>query len=225
MSRFFLLRLNHWWRAFLLALAAYALVGTLVIAFVPDLSGVFLLGAYCIPANSVFPVPHEPAILYFATFYDPFWCALAGTVGSLIACYADYALVGAAMKSRALARTRQSRLFQWSTRWMRRYPFSITVLFSFTPLPIAIVRILAPAVDFNVRRYMLAQIVGRFPRFYILAWIGHTVRIPGWILIGLGVALVAMFFIGARAVEEEVDEELEDEVELDDAAQPDYANA
>ena len=201
------LRLNHWWRAFVLALVAYALIGAVVVAFVPDLAGVFLLGAYCIPANSVIPVPHEPAILYFAQFYDPFWCALAGTVGSLIACYADYALVGAAMRSRALARTRSSRLFQWSTKWMRRYPFAITVLFSFLPLPISIVRILAPAVDYNVRRYMIAQIVGRFPRFYLLALIGHAFRIPGWILIGMGIGLVMMFLLGARAVEEEVGDE------------------
>jgi len=219
MRRFFLLRLNHWWRAFLLALAAYAVLGIVVLAVVPDLSGVFLLGAYCIPANSVVPVPHEPAMLYFAKFYDPFWCALAGTIGSLIACYADYAMVGAAMRHRALAKTRSSRLFQWSTKWMKRYPFAITVLFSFTPLPIAIVRILAPAVEYPVRRYMLAQIVGRFPRFYILAWIGHTVMIPTWIIIGLGVVLLLAFFIGASAVEDDG----EDEDDTD--AEPDYAQA
>ena len=219
MRRFFLLRLNHWWRAFLLALAAYAVLGIVVLAVVPDLSGVFLLGAYCIPANSVVPVPHEPAMLYFAKFYDPFWCALAGTIGSLIACYADYAMVGAAMRHRALTTTRNSRLFQWSTKWMKRYPFAITVLFSFTPLPTAIVRILAPAVEYPVRRYMLAQIVGRFPRFYILAWIGHTVMIPTWIIIGLGVVLLLAFFIGASAVEDD------DADEDDTDAEPDYAQA
>ena len=214
MRRLFFLRLNHWWRAFLLALAAYAVLGMVVLAFVPDLAGVFLLGAYCIPANSVVPIPHEPAILYFAKFYDPFWCALAGTIGSLIACYSDYAMVGAAMRHRALAKTRNSRLFQWSTKWMKRYPFLITVLFSFTPLPIAVVRILAPAVEYNVRRYMLAQIVGRFPRFYILAWIGHTVMIPTWIIIALGIVLLAGFFLGARAVEADDEDEDEDDTDL-----------
>jgi len=219
MRRFILLRLNNWWRAFVLALAAYAVVGTVVLVAVPHLAGVFLLGAYCIPANSVIPVPHEPAILYFAKFYDPFWCALAGTIGSLIACFADYAMVGAALHHRALAKTRNSALFQWSTKWMKRYPFAITVLFSFTPLPISIVRILAPAVEYNVRRYMLAQIVGRFPRFYLLALLGHAFMIPNWILIGLGILLLVTFFIGARSVEDD-DEDLDD-----DEPEPDYANA
>lgn len=220
MRRLLLLRLNHWWRAFLIALAAYAVVGMIVLAFVPDLAGVFLLGAYCIPANSVVPIPHEPAILYFAKFYDPFWCALAGTIGSLIACYSDYAMVGAALRHRALTKTRNSRLFQWSTKWMKRYPFAITVLFSFTPLPIAVVRILAPAVQYDVRRYMLAQIVGRFPRFYILAWIGHTIMIPTWIIIGLGIALLVAFFLGASAVEDDDDDD-----DGDEDVEPDYVNA
>ncbi|HEX5060427.1 MAG TPA: VTT domain-containing protein [Kofleriaceae bacterium] len=219
MRRFILLRLNNWWRAFVLALAAYAVLGMVVLALVPHLAGVFLLGAYCIPANSVIPIPHEPAILYFAKFYDPFWCALAGTIGSLIACFADYAMVGAALRHRALAKTRNSALFQWSTKWMKRYPFAITVLFSFTPLPISIVRILAPAVEYNVRRYMLAQIVGRFPRFYLLALVGHAVMIPNWILIGLGILLLATFFLGARSVEAD-DDDLDD-----DEPEPDYANA
>jgi membrane protein YqaA with SNARE-associated domain len=218
MRRLFLLRLNRWWRAFLLALAAYAVIGVVVLALVPDLAGVFLLGAYCIPANSIVPVPHEPAMLYFAKYYAPFWCALAGTLGSLIASFADYALVGAAMKHRALRSTRESRLFQWSTRWMKRFPFAITVLFSFVPLPISIVRILAPAVEFPLRRYLLAQIVGRFPRFYILAWIGHTLMIPTWAIIGLGIVLLMSFLIGARAIDDEIEDE-------DDEAEPDLASA
>ena len=90
---------------------------------------------------------------------------------------------------------------------MSRYPFAITVLFSLTPLPISIVRILAPAVGFPVRRYMLAQIVGRFPRFYLLAWIGHTVPIPSWILVGMFVALLVSFYLSSRAIEEDDDED------------------
>ena len=199
----------------MLALAAYAVLGIVVLAFVPDLAGVFLLGAYCIPANSVIPFPHEPAILYFAKFYHPFWCAVAGTIGSLIACYSDYAMVGAAMKHRALKSTRESKLFQWSTRWMRRFPFAITVLFSFLPLPISIVRILAPAVEYSVRRYMLAQIVGRFPRFYILAYIGHTFAIPTWAIFALGMGLVFTFFLSARSVEEPTEDEDDDETEAE----------
>jgi membrane protein YqaA with SNARE-associated domain len=192
------MRLNQWWRAFLLALAAYAVIGAVVLAVVPDLAGVFLLGAYCIPANSIIPFPHEPAVLFFARFYDPLLIAVAATAGSIIASFADYAMVGAAMRHRALASTRQSPLFLWAMRWMRRYPFAIIVLFSFTPLPISVVRILAPAVDYPIRRYVVAQIVGRLPRFYILAWIGHAFVVPTWALLGLLALLLGSVVLSAR---------------------------
>lgn len=198
MRRVFFQRLNPWWRAFLLALAAFAVVGTLVLALMPDLAGAFLLGAYCIPANSVIPFPHEPAVLFFARYYDPLIIAVAATVGSIIASFADYAMIGAAMKHKALAGTRSTRLFQWATRWMRRYPFAIIVLFSFTPLPISVVRILAPAVEYPIERYVLAQLVGRLPRFYILAWIGHSFVIPTWALLALVALLLGSVVMSAR---------------------------
>jgi ribonucleoside-triphosphate reductase len=206
MRRLILLRLNKWWRAFLVALAAYAVLGVLTLVFLPDLAGAFLLGAYCIPANSVIPFPHEPAVLFFAQFYDPLIVAIAATIGSIIATFADYAMVGAAMRTRALASTRNSRLFQWATRWMRRYPFAIIVLFSFTPLPISIVRILAPAIDYPIPRYIAAQLVGRLPRFFILALIGHAVHIPGWILLALVVVLIGSVVLSARSGVEGDDE-------------------
>jgi len=194
----FLRRLNVWWRAFLLGLAIYAAAWTVCLALAPDFAGVFLLGAYCIPANSIIPFPHEPAVLFFARFYDPLWIATAATIGSIIASFADYAMVGAAMRSRALAGTRGSKLFQWATRWMRRYPFAIIVLFSFTPLPISVVRILAPAVDYPIKRYVAAQIVGRFPRFFILAWLGATFHIPTWVLLAMVVLLLGSVVMSSR---------------------------
>jgi membrane protein YqaA with SNARE-associated domain len=192
-------RLNRWWRGFVIALAVYAIAGVALLAFVPDLAGVFLLGAYCIPANSVIPFPHEPAVLYFARYYDPLWIATAATAGSIIASFADYAVVGAAMRHRALASTRDSQLFQWASRWRRRAPFAIVVLFSFLPLPISIVRVLAPAIDFPIGRYVLAQLVGRFPRFFVLAWIGHAFAIPTWVLIAMVILLLGLLLLRARS--------------------------
>ena len=175
---------------------AAAIVGGVVLAFAPDLAGVFLLGLYCVPANSVVPIPHEPAMLFFARYYDPAWIALAGTIGSLIACFSDYAMVKAAFRNRALASMASSRMYRWAARWMRRYPFAITVLFSFLPLPIAVIRVLAPATDFPIRRYMLAQVIGRFPRFYLLAWIGHALPIPTWLILALTAVMLASMFFG-----------------------------
>lgn len=209
MFRLFTLRLNRWWRAFLFALAAYALVGGVMLLLVPDLAGVFLLGAYCIPSNSILPIPHEPGVLYFAKFYDPLWIATAATVGSLIASFADYAVVGSAIQHPIFQSTRDSRLYQWTIRWMKRWPFAIIVLFSFTPLPISVIRILAPASGYPISRYLLAQIVGRFPRFYLLALLGRVLMIPTWGVLTMMALLMLTIYLSGRKKPAQPDEPTE----------------
>jgi membrane protein YqaA with SNARE-associated domain len=196
---FLAFRLTRWWRAFVVALALYAALGLVVLAFAPDLAGIFLLGAYCIPSNSIVPVPHEPGVLYFAKYYDPIWIALAATAGSVIATFADYAVVGHAVDHPVFAGTRESRVFRWALRTMRRAPFAIVVLFSFTPLPISVIRILAPASGYPITRYIAAQVVGRLPRFYALAWLGSAILIPGWALLALLCASVLLLYASSRS--------------------------
>ncbi len=215
--------LNSYWRAFFIGLCVMALVGVTVVALVPSFAGLFLLTLYCIPANSVLPIPHEPGVLYFAQFYDPLWIAIAGTVASVIVSFADYAIVGAALRSPRFKGAQSSRLFQWSVRWMKRWPFIIVVLFSFTPLPMSVIRVLAPASKYPIHRYALAQIVGRMPRFYALAWLGQTVKFPSWILGAMFVVLLFVFWLTGRSGEsaEEADDESGDEA--DDEAEDDAA--
>lgn len=187
------LQLNGYWRAFVVGLCGFAVAGALIVAFAPDLAGVYLCGLYAIPSNSVIPIPHEPGLLFFAKFYDPLWIALAATLGSAVMCFADYALVTSVM--RRSTRARRSRVMQWGVRWMKRWPFAVVVAFSMVPLPVAVVRILAPASGYPVGRYVAAQIVGRFPRFYVLAVIGHAIAIPTWILVVATIGLTALLFV------------------------------
>ena len=113
--------------------------------------------------------------------------------------FADYAMVEAAMKHPRIASIMTTRLFKWALRWMKRWPFAIVALFSFIPLPITIIRILAPASHYPILRYIVAQAVGRLPRFYLLALIGHFLEVPAWALIAMFVALFALFFLTGRS--------------------------
>jgi membrane protein YqaA with SNARE-associated domain len=188
--------LNKYWRAFFVGLCGFAAAGALIVAFAPDLAGVFLCGLYAIPSNSVVPIPHEPGLLFFAKFYDPLWIAVAATLGSAVMCFADYALVTSVL--RRSSRARESRLMRWGVRWMKRWPFAVVVAFSMVPLPVAVVRVLAPAAGYPVGRYVAAQIVGRFPRFYVLALIGHAIAIPTWILVVATIGLTAVLVLAGR---------------------------
>lgn len=190
--------LRRHWRSFAIALCGVVVVGAVIVAVAPSLSGLFLLAVYCIPTNSVLPLPHEPGVLYFAAFYDPLAIAVAATVGSIVVSFADYAMVEAAMRHPRLNAALTTGLFGWAVRWMKRAPFAIIVLFSLTPLPISVIRVIAPASKYPLGRYIAAQVIGRIPRFYALAWLGRAVNLPAWVLLMMFVLLMLVFWSSSR---------------------------
>jgi len=222
------LRLNRHWRAFFWCLCGCAAVGAVIVWIAPSLAGLFLLGIYSIPSNSIVPVPHEPGILYFAQFYHPFWIALVGSIGGALVCFADYAIVEAAMRHPRMAGAREARLFQWAVRWMTRWPFAIIWLFALIPvLPVYVVRVLAPASGYPIWRYVLAQTLGRFPRFFALAWLGATVKVPGWALLLLFVVLMVTLYLSSRSsgtagLDDEPEEEGGEELLIPDLTDPEH---
>jgi len=193
------IELNWYWRAFFVGLCVCAALGLAIMVLAPDLVGIFLCALYAIPSNSVFPIPHEPGVLYFAKYYEPAWIAAAATLGSIVMSFADYAMVDSMLRHSQLARrTRDSRLLQWGVRWMKRWPFLVVVVFSLVPLPVTVVRVLAPVAGYPIGRYIAAQIVGRFPRFLILAMIGHAIQIPTWLLVALTLVLIVALYLAGR---------------------------
>jgi membrane protein YqaA with SNARE-associated domain len=224
------MKLTRHWRMFFVALAACAAVGTVIVALAPRFAGIFLLTIYCIPSNSVLPIPHEPAVLYFARFYHPVWVALAGTIGTVVVSFADYAVVEAAMRHPRVSGATEKALFKWALKWMVRYPFWIIVLFSLTPLPMAVVRILAPASRYPVGRYVAAQIVGRFPRFLLLAWIGHAFVMPAWLLVVMMGVMVGSMWLASRGsssigLDDDDEPETAEELEIPDLHDPEHPAA
>jgi len=183
---------------FFVALALAAASGLLIEMLWPRFSGLFLFGLYSIPTNSIIPAPHEPGLLFFARYYEPILIAVAGTLGTAVAAFADYEVVERAMRHPRIRDAREARLFKWSIRWLMRFPFWTIVLFAFTPLPIYVVRVLAPASGYPVWRYVTALMVGRFPRFFLVAWFGHTFPLPTWFLVLLFVVLVAGVWVGSK---------------------------
>jgi membrane protein YqaA with SNARE-associated domain len=192
---------KRYWRAFLIGVGAIAVPGAVLVLAVPRAAGLFLLALYCIPTNSIFPLPHEPGVLYFAQTFDPLWIALVATAASVVTSFADYAMVEAWMRHPRLGAVQHTYIFRWAVTWMKRWPFAIVVLFSLTPLPISVVRILAPASGYPIGRYIAAQVIGRLPRFYALAWLGAAFEFPPWMLVAIFVSTVGLFYVTSRADE------------------------
>lgn len=189
--------LSPYWRGFFLALCAAIACGVVILVAFPEASGLYLLGLYSVPTNSMIPLPHEPGVLYFAKYYHPAWVALAGTLGTGVAAFADYDLIGRAMNHPRISKVKDAEAYQWAVRWLMARPFWTVVLFALTPLPVYVVRVLAPATGYPFGRYALAMMIGRYPRFLVLAYFGYVVPIPTWALILLFVAMIALVAIPA----------------------------
>lgn len=204
------LRLSRRWRQFFIALCGVASAGLVIVALAPALAGLYLLGLYCIPSNSILPIPHEPGVLYMARWYAPWEIAVAATIASAVVAFADYAIVEAAMRHPRIAGARDARMMRWAVKWMTRFPFAIIVAFSLVPvLPISVIRALAPISGYPLRRYIAALIVGRLPRFFVLAWLGNVLAIPTWVLLLITAATLAMMVLGSTPTPS-VDEDDED---------------
>jgi len=218
------LRLTRYWRIFFYCLIGFAVAGGLLVVLAPDRAGLFLLTIYSIPSNSILPVPHEPGVLYFAQYYHPVWIAVAATAGSAAACLADYALVEALLRHPRINGAREARLYKWAVKWLMRFPFGTIVAFTLVPvLPLYVARVLAPASGYPLWRYALANIVGRFPRFLGLAWLGHAFHLPGWVLLAMFVLLLA-FLYGASRNTAGAGLEDEEEVEGEEILVPDLTD-
>jgi membrane protein YqaA with SNARE-associated domain len=179
-------------------MVAFAFAGALILLLEPWLSGMYLFAIYSVPANSLLPVPHEPGLLFFARFYPPHMIALAGCVGTGIGAAIDYPVVKRAFLHPKIQRARDTRLYALSVRWLMRYPFATIVLFAVTPLPVYVVRVLAPACGYPLWRYITATMVGRYPRYWLVAWIGHVFQIPGWVLFALFIVMTGLLVLGSR---------------------------
>jgi membrane protein YqaA with SNARE-associated domain len=195
-------QLPVYWRRFCLALLGFAAAGGLILTLWPWLSGLFLFSIYSMPANSLLPIPHEPGLLYFARYYDPAWIALAGCVGTAVAAAIDYPVVKLAFEHPKIRRARNTKLYHLSVRWLMKYPFLTIFMFALTPLPVYVVRVLAPASGYPLWRYTLATMLGRFPRYYAIAWVGHLFHIPGLLLLALFAAMVGALILGSKVSDE-----------------------
>jgi len=89
------------------------------------------------------------------------------------------------------------------TKLFARQPFLLCLLVAATPLPDWSARILGALARYSPRRYLLAFVLGRIPKFWIIAAVGHQLQLPRPLLIavvaGSFVVTLATRFGGSRS--------------------------
>jgi membrane protein YqaA with SNARE-associated domain len=165
----------------------------------PNDTALVVYGLYAIPAHLLISfLSHEPALFAAAKLYPPEVVATVGTFSCCVAIILDYWLIGWFV-SRRLVREQfdKSRAYEIAQRIFRKAPFLLILVSALAPVPFYPVKILAIANDYSIVRFIAALIIGRWPRFYLLAIGGQKVNPPNRVLlyVGIGLGVLALYQI------------------------------
>lgn len=175
--------------AALTALALFALLSAAVALYDPRYTQLVLYGLYAIPAHLLISfLAHEPALWYAARLYPAPLVAAVGTIATVVAILLDYWLIGWLVNHHLVRPVvRESRFFQFAQRWFRKAPALLVAGSALAPVPFYPVKIIAIASEYSIARFIVALVVGRLPRFYLLARVGGQVQARnstiGWIML------------------------------------------
>ena len=118
--------------------------------------------------------------------------ATVGAIGSTVANLNDYHIFTWILRSRRVAKVRQTRVYQRAAQWFSRSPFFLLVVFNMIPIPVDVVRMLATTYRYARAPFAAANFIGRFFRYGIIAFVTYWWDL-GWIapaaLLSLAVAL------------------------------------
>ncbi|MEW6456649.1 MAG: VTT domain-containing protein [Acidobacteriota bacterium] len=148
---------------------------------------------YSFPAEFLIAlVPHEPVIIYFGKFYSSLTVALVGIAGTSLAEILNYSIfkfVAEDLKPFKKITSRNKVIIKIIDMFYKA-PFLALFIAGITPIPFYPFRFLVVLARYPLAKYIMAIILSRTPRFYILAFFGYAIKIPDFLLIVLFVFLI-----------------------------------
>lgn len=185
-----------WWLS-----AVMVLIGivTFVLMSLGDrlVHGYLYLFFYSIPANTAISLfPHEPVLIYYGVQSANLWIsAAAASGGTLVAGYLDHRVFVPVLNYQKIIAYKQNRFYRRASALFMKYPFATIVVTGFTPIPFFPFKFLCFSIHYPLSRYLAALLLARFPRYYLLAWVGAAFGIPTWILILSVVVIFGLYAI------------------------------
>lgn len=177
--------------------ALFAAVAALVIGKVlpgryANLAGYFL---YMSLAFTFFPLNTLWIVLWTATQFPAWLVAVVGAAGTSVANLNDYYLLSYLFEFERIRRIRRRRTYQRAVAWFDRSPFLTLSLFSFLPVPVDVVRLLAISRRYGRVRFTAASFLGRLPRYYLLALGWQWLNLPTWSILVVVAAVAGLFLL------------------------------
>lgn len=169
--------INHTytWRRFALIAGPFIFAAMLIAGLVPEYRNLALLFLFTIASNSVVPMPYEPVMVIMGALYAPLLAATVAACANVIACFLDYKAIRYAFQHKSLQKVQNSDMYQGAVHYFLKAPFLCVLAAAFAPfIPFYIFRVLSPTSDYPLRRYMTAVFLGRWPRYFLFAFLGSA---------------------------------------------------
>jgi membrane protein YqaA with SNARE-associated domain len=117
----------------------------------------------------------------------------------------DYYLLTFLYRYKPVRKVRATGLYRKVAAWYNRAPFATLAAASFLPIPIDFVRLLAISEGYHRGKFALGSLVGRWPRYFLLAAAADQFKLGWqWVLAIAGATVVLGLWRGlppiARAI-------------------------
>ena len=156
----------------------------------------WVLFFYSFPAEFLIAiVPHEPMLLYFGKFYSPITVGLVTIASTLMTETLNYSTFKYVANLKAFGKVHRSKFMTKLISFFNKAPFTALLIAGFTPVPFYPFRFMVVMAHYPIWKYLLATFLSRTPRFFILAYVGHSIKIPDTWLVVFFVALILIIYL------------------------------
>jgi len=149
-------------------------------------AGLAMLFGYLSLACTFLPLPTAWIVIWAAApteggglGLNPWVVATVGAAGTAIANMHDYYLVTFLYRYRSVRKIRTKGWYKRVAAWYNRAPFGTLAAASFLPIPVDFVRLLAISEGYNRAKFAIGSLVGRWPRYLLLAALADRFEL-GW---------------------------------------------
>ncbi len=141
------------------------------------------------------PIPIIPLFLWIGRTWNPFLVALVGSAATAVANLHDYHILTALLRVERIDRVRDAAWYRRAAEWWGRYPFWTLAVSNIVVLPVDVPRLLAISTRYSRPRFVLATLVGRYPRYLLLAGLGYQLKPSNRQILAVLAALAAVWIL------------------------------
>lgn len=152
---------------------------------------------YMLLSNSFIAVPHEPLVFLYGKMYG-IWCpTFLSILPTLMGAYLDYLFLYPLFQTGYAGKIKETKIYTRLMRYFEISPFATLAIVAATPVPFYPLRILSVASEYPAQKYMLSVLIGRLPRYALIAAGGAMLQISDQFILVLFITLISWYILSA----------------------------